>query len=721
MCHNIVNTKHIISRFDCFSFRSPEDSSSEEAERLSSLQRSIEENRMAHEEMFASHAKLSPRLSQSERTVTHNEQRNLQEMLRGLESAVERTLYHTNINSHETSSLLSSISSLQEYMDTISKDLEAKSSAATKWNCKKAQELMVANAEVKAAHQKYLHLQQLTEVLLLNSHWKKETKEIQQRLQRVKDQLCHTEELLSSHMQSSSNPIMEKIMVVMRDGLAWAKQTETDIEGRRKRIALLPEEVHRQLRDLKKMQSEVMAKQGQLESLVEEVTELLPQLDQVEEVPMVRSSLGSLQELSKSTTEKLAKAVREMESGLQTREKLSEQIADLDSWVVVYLHREACRSADNELRSPAELDRRASQIQETLAEAEKQAAVTEALIMKSKGIASELSIAENCQLFNKLTNLQDDIRAIRSYEKANKNDLDELTKTVDSCKKNLVTVEKSLRQMLVDLSRHRYPITRESLQALEPFKHLILEHKSQVDLLQPWILQQNTRELYSVISELHSKMATLEIKSRDHERYLYMRQCVEDLKENVQEQVGQTKEDSKELEEKYKLCQTLIIQFPLIKLLSEETQCKLQMISVDLYPSQLNAEQRRLKQNEDSLVTLEITLYNNLSVIERNLLRELDLNSEKEAAQAFLWKTQQELQELPVLEPDEAVIKNEHQRIVSLKKMIESRMRMLEALEQKTGTRQGSGSQNLMDLKNAVLNECDSQMASCIVLFCFFF
>ncbi len=660
------------------------------------------------------HTKLYPHLSRSERATARTEQKNLQEKWRGLERAVDSTLFHTNIHSHETSSLLSAISGLQEHLETIDKDLEAKSPSVTQWNCKKARQLMVANAEVKAAQQKYLNLQQLSEALLLSSWWEKERKEIQQGLQRVKDQICHTEELVSSQTQNSSNPIMEKMIVVMWDGLAWAKQTESDIEGRRKRVALLPEEVHRQVRDLKKLQSEVMAKQGQLESLVEEVTELLPQLDQAEEVPMVRSSLESLEELSKSTTEKLAKAVREIESGLQTREKLSEQIADLDSWVVAHLHREASRSADSELRSPTELDRRVRQIQETLAEAEKQAAVCEALLMKSKDIASELSITENCQLFDKLTNLQEDIQAINGYEKVNKKDLDELTHTVDSSKKTLVTIEQSLRQMLVDLSRYRYPITRESLQALEPFKHMILERKSQVDLLQPWIPQEKTRELYSVISELHSKIATLEIKARDHERYLNMRQCVEDLKENVQEQVHQTKEDSRDLEEKYKVCQTLLVQFPLIKYLSEEAYSKLQMISPDLYPSQLRAEQHRLKQNEDSLDTMEMTLYNNLSIIEWNLLKELDLDSEKAATQAFLQKTQQELQKPPMLEPNETVINNEYQRIMSLKKTVESRMRALEVLEQKKGTRQGIGSKNLMDLKNAVLSECDSQMASCI-------
>ncbi|XP_035850399.1 nesprin-2-like isoform X2 [Sander lucioperca] len=689
---------------------SPEESSSKEAERLCSLQRSMEENRTVLGELLVTHTKLYPHLSWSKRAPAQTEQNNLQEKWRGLERAVERTLYHTNVHFHETSSLQLAISDLQEHLETIGKELEAKSPLVTQWNCKKAQQLMVANAEVKAAWKKYLHLQQLLEALLLGSQREKDTTEIQLGLQSIKDQLCHTKELVSSQTQSSSNAIMEKIMVVMRDGLVWAKQTESEIDGRRERVALLPEEVHRQLRDLKKLQSKVMAKQGQLETLVEEVTELLPQLDQAEEVPMVHSSLKSLQELSKWTSEKLAKAVREIESGLQTREKLSEQIADLDSWVLAHLHKEASRSPDSELRSPAELDRRVRQIQETLAEAEKQAAVCEALLMKSKDIASELSITENCRLFDKLTNLQGDIRAISSYEKANKKDLDELTQTLDCSKKNLLTIETSLRQMLVDLSRYRFPITSESLQALEPSKHMILEHKSQVDLLQQWIPQEKTRELYSVTSELLSKMVTLEMKARGHERYLNNRQCVEDLRENVQEQVRQAKDDSLALDEKYQVCQTLLVQLSLIKYMSEEAGSKLQMISTDLYPSQLSTERQRLKQNEGSLDTLEMMLYNNLSIMEWNLLEDLDLDSEKAATQAFLWKSQQELQKLPMLEPNETEINNEYQRIMSSKKTVESRMRALEVLEQKKGKRQGHGSQDLIDLKNAVLCECDSQM-----------
>nr|XP_019964757.1 PREDICTED: nesprin-2-like [Paralichthys olivaceus] len=688
---------------------SQEQSSSTEAEHLCSLQRRMEDSRTVLGELLVTFTKLCPHLSQSERSNAQKEQRNLHERWRGLERSVERRLLHTKVHSHQTSSLQSEISNLREHLETIDKDLEAKSPAVTQWNCKKAQQLMEANAEVKATKQKFLYLQMLSEALMLSSRWEKETKEIQQGLQMIKEKLSHTEELVTRQTQSSSNPTMEKIIMVMRDGLAWAKQTEGDIEGRRKRVALLPEEVHRQLRDLKKLQSEVMSKQGQLESLVEEVTELLPQLDQAEEVPVVRTSLQSLQKLSRSTTDKLANAVREIESGLQTREKMSEQIADLDSWVVAHLHREASRNEDGELRSPTELDRRVRQLQETLAEADKQSAVCEALLMKSKDISSELSISEKCQLFEKLTNLQDDIRAISSYEKVNKKELDEVVQTGESNKTNLVTIEKSLREMLMDLSRHRFPITSESLQPYESFKHMILEHKSQVDHLQPWIPQEKTRELYSTISEIYSKLMNLETKARDHEKYLSMRQRVEDLREDVREQIHQTKDNSKQLEDKYRICQTLIVQIPLIRWLCEEARSELQTISTDLYPSQLSTEQQRLKQSDDSLDMWQITLYNNLSIIEWNLLKELDLESVQKETEAFLSKNQQELGKVTVLEPNETAIDKEYQRIMCLKKTVEFRMRALEILEQEKGKRKESNSQFSV-LKKSVLSECDSKM-----------
>lgn len=683
--------------------RSPEESSSKQKERLSSLQEQAEEQTAALEQMFVAFAGLAPDLSHYERMTAQNELWDLQEGWRGLQADIDRSLNQNKVYSVETSNLLSLISDLQTNLENICKEVEVKY-PDTQWSCRKANALMVASAEVKAAQQQYLQAQQLSDLLVLNS------KEVQEGLQKVGGHLHHTEGLVASCLQRSSNPVMEKISVVMKDGLTWAKQTERIIQGRQKKVALLPEEVHQQLGELKKLQLEVVAKQGQLENLLEEVTELFPQLDQAEEVPVVHSALETLQELSKSTAEGLSNAVRLVESGLQTREKLSEQIADLDSWVMAHLLREASRRAHDNL-SPAELDQRSAQIQESLDEAHKHVATCVSLWMKMDGISPELSITENCRLFNRLSRLQEDVQAIANYEEANQKELKERTQIAASSHESLVTVEKSLRQMLVDVGRHRFPVTKDSIQALEPLKLMVLEHKSQIDLLQPWVPQKNVKDLYSAVSDLLSKMAALELNSIDHESYLSGRQCVEDLRESIQQQLSQTKEDSVDQEDRYKLCQALIFQVPLLEFLTEETRSKLQQISASLYPSQLSAEQQRLKLHEESLQTLEMALHSNLSIIERDVLKDLDPESEGKATLAFLQRSQKELESTPMLEPDDAAAQKEHQRITTLKMMVESRMRALEFL-QKKGPRLGAEFQNLMDLKNQVLSECDTQMAS---------
>ncbi|MEQ2292394.1 hypothetical protein AMECASPLE_022720, partial [Ameca splendens] len=689
---------------------SPQESCYKEAERLRCFQRSMEENRVILGELLMTHAKICPHLSRWEQETAQIEQNNLLEMWRALERTVESTLHHTNVHSHHINTLLTDLSSLQECMDPIWKDLEAKTSFTTRWSCKEAQHLMEESAEIKAVKQQYLHLQQLSEDLLHSLQWTRESENISNRLQEIKNKLCLTEELLSSQTKDSSNPIIGKIIAVMRDGLAWAKQTESDIEGRRKWLPLLPEEVHRQLRDLKKLQSEVMAKQSQLESLVEEVTELLPQLDQAQEVPIVNTSLERLEELSKSTTDKLSKAINEVESGLQTREKLSEQISDLDSWIVVYLQSEVSRSTNSESMSQSDLDRRICQVQEHLAEAERQAAICEALSIKSKDIAVELGAADNCQLLDTIRKLQEDIRTIIRHEKAQKEELDQLIKTVESRRNTLDSIEKSLRQMLVDMSRLRFPITKESLQVLKPLKRLLLEHKSQVDLLIPWTPQEKLKAIFDSISELQYKIASFEIKSRDHENYLNIKQRLETLKENIQQQVHLTKEDSMDLVEKYKMCHTLFLQFSLIKGVGKQACSHLELISADLYPSQLTAEQQWLKQNEDSLDTWEITLCNNLSLIELNVLKEQELESVRNSTQEFLSRTLSELQNPPLLEPKQVTIDMEYQRLVSLKKAAELQMRALQVLEQKKGSKQRRQFNELMGLKSAVLSECDSKM-----------
>uniref|UniRef100_A0A9J8A0G7 Nesprin-2-like n=1 Tax=Cyprinus carpio carpio TaxID=630221 RepID=A0A9J8A0G7_CYPCA len=689
---------------------SPAVSSFAEEERLLSFLRNMEQEKTALGELTQTHAKLSPYLSVPQRQAAEIQQNNLQSQWRALAKDAEIGLYKVKAYAKEIGSLIQEVSALKDHLENIQKTLDASKTSPVLWDSKRAQEIMTLNADLTFTHQQCLYLQQTSEALAKEFQFKAETSSIVQDLQHIKDQQAQMGENLAAATPSSSNPTLSKIVKVMTDALAWAKQTECDVIGRQKKVSLLPEEVHRQIKNLKKSQSEMSSKQTQLKALVEEVTELICELDEAD-VSMVTSSLNILENLSKSTAGKLAEAVREMESGLQTREKMSEQIADIDSWVVVHRQRVALRKEDYQSLSVADLDRRLRQIQDTLGEAEKQSAVTEALLMKSRDIASELSVSENTQLYEKLTSLQEDIKSIVLYEKACCQKVMDVMQCQESSQRKVSSLENSLRQMLVDVKRHRFPVTKDTLSVIEPFKQMIMERKSQVEQVS-LCSEDKRRELLGVITELYHKMIDLELKSQAHERYLSFSRCIDDVKEEMETQIPRTKDESISKEERYRACQALLIQINLIKLLCEETMDELEEILADLYPSQISTEQARFKQILESLKTSELAVNNNLQILEWDLLKHIHYPSEKRVLKQFLKDTNVELKRPCSIEPKEAVIEKQLRRCLVLRKNVESRMRVLEFLEKKIGAQPPQDSKQLTCLKDMVLEKCDQRMMS---------
>ena len=706
----------------CASCRAPEETGSNEEERLRSFLRHMEENRTVLGELVLTHSELVTHLSPSDQGIVQRQLRAVQDRWASLENAAGRRLHALKAISCDSRSLLYEMSSVEEHLEDVNMCLEG-SPATPEWDPTRAQDLMVASAVLAATQQRYLLLLQASAALDQSSQQgENQSTKTEQRLQKIKLQLEQTAERLASHTPSSSNPTLEKIVRVIRDAFIWAKQTEVHIKTKRGKIALLPEDVHRQIRDLKKLQSEVMVKQGQLEVLLEEVTELFPQMDQEKEVPMVLSSLEDLKILSMSTTEDLTTAVREIESGLQNREKMSEQIADVEAWVVWYLLQKASRRGEEEVSvSDFDSDRQSRQIRETMAEAEKQSAVCEALLMKSKDISSELSVTENRRLHAKLTDLQEDISNITSYEKTKKQDLESRLQTQGESMQKVAALEKNLRQMLVDLNRHRFPVTRESLRTIEALKHMIVEHKSQVDQLHACIPLGKRRELLSVNWELYGKMSKLDQKARYHEGYLNLRQSVEDIQDNMEQEVFQTKEESRGAGKRYRMCHSLLARFPLVKAMSEDAGEKLQSISSDLYPSQLTVERQRLEQIVEKMDNWEVEVHNNLSIVQWNILKDLDLQTEWRSTRGLLDATLRQLRSPVASEPKEVEMVKEQRRMLSMKKILEYKVKEFEVLEQRKGNGKESRSQDLVTLKNTVLRECDSRMASDLFYFYFRF
>lgn len=626
---------------------------------------------------------------------------------------MEKTLHEVSAYTKESFTLLQDIEALMEHLGNLHKILGPFRMSSAVWNSKRVEDMIELGADLMAAQQRYFHLQQSSDTLSRGCNFKTETCRIEQGLQSVKDKLDLVSEKLASSIPTSSNPTMGKIVKVITDALAWAKQTECDIDGRKRKVSLLPEKVHQQIKDLKKLQSEMRLKQTQLEVLTEEVAELIPELDEAD-ISMVASFLEELKGLSKTTAKKLDNAMEEMEASLQTREKISEHIADVASWILGHLQMEALRREDFQSLSAADLDRRLKQSQDIIGEAEKQSAVTEALLMKSKDIASELSISENVWLNGILTKLQEDIKEMINYEKAGIQEITNLLQNQDHCQKKITSIEKNLRQIMVDVKGYTFPITKDSLAALEPFKHTIVEQKCQVEFVNP-CTEDKRRQLLCVASELHYKMKALDIKAKRHERFLSLRQHVEDLRENIEAQVPKTRDESIDKEERYKMCQALHTQILFIKPLYKEASDELENISPDLNPSQLTDERKRLKQNLDILNTCEIAVQNNLQIVEWDILKGAHYPSEQRVVEDFLKEANQVLEKPCKVEPTQGAIDKELRKQINLRKNIEARMRVLEVLEnkQRDGHKQTSqASKHLADLVNTVLDNCDQRMVS---------
>ncbi|XP_077477536.1 nesprin-2-like [Stigmatopora argus] len=673
----------------------PAESSHEEKERLKSARTALEENRTVLGEFLGIRAELEPRLSRTQREATENVLQARHREWREVEIFVERALHHADVLSRSCSSLLLELSYLRARVESISNDLEDIHPQGSPWDFQKAEQLMMGHAEVKAARMKYLLLKERSEDLP-SSLWPKEAMEIKQALLIVKDQLCLTDEWISSSIQNCSHPTVKNLLTLVGSGLSWTKQMECEIEGRREKISLLPEEVHRQLRTFKKLQSEVTDKQRELKSQLKAAAEHLVQTDQNEEMSAVH-----LEELLRSISEKLSRAVGDVESALQVREKMSEQIAELDSWVERHLERDTTEDyIRTESQNPSK-----DQIQELLIETEKQFAACEVLFMKSKDMASELSVTEDCRLFDKLTNLREDINAIANHQRDNKNQLEEHVRFVESTNGVFIALENSMGQMQEELNKMSFPITRESLQVLESFKYILLEHKSKIDILPP--REEKSSELYSAICQIRNNVTSLQSKAKDHEKYLSTRKLVEDLKEAVEEQLNQSERDGSQVLEKYKSYQKLLLRLTLIQELCKEVGAQLQKISTDLHPSQSFSEQQRLQENEDSLRDSEMRVLHELGILESALRKDLDLDSERKVMRVFLEDVHVALQNPPLIKPKEMHIIQEYRRVLFLKMTVESRMRILQhRKEDEDGTR----SSELEDLKNVVLRQCDSRM-----------
>nr|XP_023668622.1 nesprin-2-like isoform X2 [Paramormyrops kingsleyae] len=677
-------------------------------ERLRGFLQNLEQESTTMGAVLQVFSEVSPVLDEVERTGTLIRLEDLQGHWWTLQRVAERALYHATACVQESANLLQEAQDLRKQLKALQASELFQSQSGS---CASVQ-LVIFGATLAAIDYQYDNLNQLFEALNQNLAGETERKDIRLALQSLKEEL----DLVKTQMPEISISVipdaLSKIMKVMQDHLTWAKQMEIKITEKKRKLDLFPEKVHCHIFELKKLKCEIQSKQIQLESLLEEVKELTPVLDKTE-LPPLLSLADTLKDLTKSAVDNSGRALLDVKLSLQMKEKLFEQIANVDAWVAKHVEKEMTSWGSQPDSEPGIASRLRHRMAE-LKEAEKHSAVIMTLLNKAGEMAPQLSLADRCKLHNLLIDLQGAIHGIITSERKGCRELEELRQARVSSLETLASIEAGLRQIDLDLTKHKFPVTKDSLTILEHYRYLLLKHRWQVDRLHHF-KGDKRRELQRVMVDLQKKMNSLGLQAEAHGKYLSSKKQMEDWKQNLEKQALQLKDEKINKVERFRSCHILSVQFPLTKNICQEVTHQLNNISQDLYPSQLNSERQKIRHAVQGLDSWEMTIHNDLKILESALLEGKCYFAELHAMLDFLRGTQHKLDHALPVSPDEQAIDRELLWCLSIEKRAESGRRVLQTLKYRIGTRQKeleSKHSELTDLIEKVLKESQLRTGS---------
>lgn len=653
-------------------------------------------------------SEVSPVLDEVERTGTRIRLEELQGHWRTLQRVAERALYHATACVQESTTLLQEAQDLHKQLKALQTSELFQSRSGS---CASVQ-LVLFGATLAAIDYQYDNLNQLFEALSQDLAGKKERGDIRLALQSLKEELDLVKAQLSDISISVIPDALSRIMKVMQDHLTWAKQMEIRITEKRWKLDLFPEKIHRQIFELKKLKCEIQSKQVQLESLVEEVKELSPILEQ-KEVPPLLSLVDTLQDLTKSAVDNSVQALLDVKLSLQMKEKLFEQIANVDAWVAKHVEKEMHSWSSQADSGPGIASRLRYRMAE-LKEAEKHSTVIMTLLNKAGEMAPQLSLADRCKLHDLLIDLQGAINGIITSERKGCRELEDLRQARVSSLETLASIEAGLRQIDLDLTKHKFPVTKDYLTILEHYRYLLLKYRWQVDQLHHF-KGDKRRDLQRVMVDLQKKMNSLGLQAEAHGKFLSSKKQMEDWKQNLEKQALQLKDEKISKVERFRNCHILSVQFALTQNICQEVTNQLNNISQDLYPSQLNSERQKIQHAMQSLDSWEMTIHNDLKVLESAMLEGKCYFAELHAMLDFLRGTQRKLDHALPVSPDEQAIDRELLWCLSIEKRAECGKRVLQTLKYRIGTRQKeleSQDSELTDLIEKVLKESQLRTVS---------
>lgn len=679
-------------------------SSAVQTDRLHALMQTMKQKKTMMEELIQLSSQLSIHLSDVESSgALLAGLGDVQEKWRLLEGNIKRALQHASNSTSQFSFFIKEAEQLKAKLKALQKSKIQISESKT------YSELVCLTTDLTLCNQLYLHLISQSDALVHFSMGQKEKNEIQHNLQELGSLLNVTKSETSTSSCDSSSSV--KINRQLQDLIIWAKQAENHI-CMGKNLALFPEEAHIQIFQMKKFQTDILSTKSKMQLHAEEMKDVTSDLKK-EESDQVMKTITDLYE---TLADSLDHVLDTMKTNLQEREKLLCQLASIDAWIAqTHATREPCRYVENVSR--ADIQKLESELQNhklATAEIEHQLRVVEAMTESCKDIAVGLSPGESCYLVNRLSGLRTELDGLLAHERLTSWELEELIHVQTTSDKELSTIQASLKLIASDLEQQRFPITQENLSTIVCLKHMLMEHQCQVQVLQHCQDGKRSFLLYT-IGELQDRCKALSLIAFEQNKYLYLRRQMEESRDIAKEQLQRAKDKKNSVDERFKLCQTLLVELPLIKAQCQEAGDQLEVIAQELYPSELNSERQRIHSTVETLVSWEHSATDDIKNLESELLPRLCFSSELPLLLEVFQRTRVELDGAKPVNPDEKAIDGALQGYWVIWRNMESRMRVLESLGQKEKINL-KNYKDLYSLRDATMQECHLQMVRLNIL-----
>ncbi|MEQ2262114.1 hypothetical protein XENORESO_014913, partial [Xenotaenia resolanae] len=672
-------------------------STSIQTEKLHTVLQTMEQKKSMIDDLHRLSSQLSVHLSDGESSgVLLAQLGDIQEEWRLLKGSIKRAYQQASNSANQSKLVLKEAGELKAKLQALLKFETANISSL---------DLVSLTADLKVYNQLYLHLQSQANALTRFSLGQKEKDAIEENLYALKALLGVTKENFGSLVESCGSGSTSEINKQLQDLIVLTKQAENQFFWG-KRFSVFPEQSCLQMAEMRKFHMETLSRRSKLQMQVAELKNKVTKMEK-EDHEVLKTI-----HLYETVADTLDYILETMKKGLDERKKVLCEFASLEGWVAeMHVKRDSCIHLENAAKADlSKLEHLLKHHQSATVEFENQLKLVDALSESCTKLAAELSPGEGRYLVNRLSGLWADIDGLLAHKKATCWELEEIIHERTSSNEELSTIQANLEQTCADLEKQKFHMTKETLSIITHLEHILIKHQWEVQELQHCQEDQRNSVLCS-IGELQDKCKVLRKNAVEQDRYLHLIGQMEGSMDIVKRQIQEAKKQSVSMAERFKLCQTLLVELALVNTQCQEAADQLEAIADELHPSELNSEREMLHHMVTTFSTLEHSVTDDIKDLEAKMLPGLQFRFELPALMELLQRAKGKLGEAKQVKPDEKAIDNAMLQCWVIRRNVEAGMRVLEGLAQKESVNLEDHTE-LYSLRDAVMEECHSWTVS---------